>query len=107
MPLRVHNLYSDANGESHWRDIEVQWVEERNFSKLSARLPATGVIFSPMAHTYAFAIGGAIILALTLTPSLAAWFIRDRAKMEHGHAPGGQDGGWLLTRALTSQQGLR
>ena len=30
-----------------------------------------GVIFSPMAHTYAFAIGGAIVLALTLTPVLA------------------------------------
>ena len=30
-----------------------------------------GVIFSPMAHTYAFAIGGAILFALTLTPSLA------------------------------------
>ncbi len=31
-----------------------------------------GVIFSPMAHTYAFAIGGAILLALTLTPVLSA-----------------------------------
>jgi heavy metal efflux system protein len=31
----------------------------------------SGVIFSPMAHTYAFAIGGAILLALTLTPVLA------------------------------------
>jgi cobalt-zinc-cadmium resistance protein CzcA len=30
----------------------------------------SGVIFSPMAHTYAFAIGGAIVLALTLTPAL-------------------------------------
>ena len=30
------------------------------------------VIFTPMAHTYAFAIGGAIILALTLTPTLAS-----------------------------------
>ena len=30
-----------------------------------------GVIFSPMAHTYAFAIGGAILLALVLTPNLA------------------------------------
>ncbi len=30
-----------------------------------------GVIFSPMAHTYAFAIGGAVCLALTLTPTLA------------------------------------
>ncbi|AKU99859.1 Cobalt-zinc-cadmium resistance protein CzcA [Labilithrix luteola] len=32
----------------------------------------SGVIFSPMAHTYAFAIGGAIFLALTLTPALAS-----------------------------------
>ncbi len=30
-----------------------------------------GVIFAPMASTYAFAIGGAIIMALTLTPALA------------------------------------
>jgi len=31
----------------------------------------TGVIFSPMAHTYAYAIAGAFVLALTLTPVLA------------------------------------
>jgi cobalt-zinc-cadmium resistance protein CzcA len=31
-----------------------------------------GVIFSPMAHTYAFAIGGALVLAMTLTPTLAS-----------------------------------
>ena len=43
--MKIHNLYCDANGESHWRDVEVEWVEERNFSKLSARLPATGIIF--------------------------------------------------------------
>ncbi len=30
-----------------------------------------GVIFSPMAHTYAFAIGGAIVMALVVTPNLA------------------------------------
>jgi cobalt-zinc-cadmium resistance protein CzcA len=35
-----------------------------------------GVIFSPMAHTYAFAIGGAILLALTLTPVLAWRLVR-------------------------------
>ncbi|MEO6572881.1 MAG: efflux RND transporter permease subunit, partial [Polyangiaceae bacterium] len=35
-----------------------------------------GVIFSPMAHTYAFAIGGAILMALTLTPVLATRFVR-------------------------------
>src|SRR5262249_2035094 len=42
-----------------------------------------GVIFSPMAHTYAFAIGGAILLALTLTPVLAARYLE---------APGGTEG---------------
>jgi len=31
-----------------------------------------GVIMAPMAHTYAFAIGGAILLALTFTPMLAS-----------------------------------
>jgi cobalt-zinc-cadmium resistance protein CzcA len=33
----------------------------------------SGVIFSPMARTYAFAIGGAILLALTLTPAVTTW----------------------------------
>jgi cobalt-zinc-cadmium resistance protein CzcA len=32
----------------------------------------SGVIFAPMARTYAFAIGGAICLALTLTPVMAS-----------------------------------
>ena len=42
------------------------------FLPLFTMTGVSGVIFSPMAHTYAFAIGGAIILALTLTPVLAA-----------------------------------
>lgn len=50
--MRIHNLYADEKGESHWRDIEVEWVETRNFSKLSARLPATGVIFRETAGDY-------------------------------------------------------
>src|SRR6266536_4943356 len=43
--MRIHNLYTDAGGESHFRDIEVEWIETRRGSKLSKRLPATGVIF--------------------------------------------------------------
>ena len=50
--MRIHNLYTDANGESHFRDIEVEWVETRNFSKLSARLPATGIIFRETSGDY-------------------------------------------------------
>jgi hypothetical protein len=43
--MRIHNLYADASGQSHFRDIEMEWVEERRGSKLSKRLPATGIIF--------------------------------------------------------------
>jgi hypothetical protein len=50
--MRIHNLYTDANGESHFRDIEVEWVETRNFSKLSRRLPATGIIFRETSGDY-------------------------------------------------------
>jgi hypothetical protein len=50
--MRIHNLYVDAKGETHFRDIEVEWVEERNFSKLSARLPATGIIFRETSADY-------------------------------------------------------
>jgi hypothetical protein len=43
--MRIHNLYEDADGQSHFRDIEVEWVEQRGVSKLSKRMPATGIIF--------------------------------------------------------------
>ena len=43
--MRIHNLYTDEKGESHFRDIDVEWAEERRGSKLSKRLPATGIIF--------------------------------------------------------------
>src|ERR671911_371416 len=43
--MRIHNLYTTPDGESHFRDIEIDWAEERRGSKLSKRYPATGVIF--------------------------------------------------------------
>jgi heavy metal efflux system protein len=52
-----------------------------------------GVIFSPMAHTYAFAIGGAILCALTLTPVLAHKLLPDHTHEEH------DEENWLM-RAL-------
>jgi cobalt-zinc-cadmium resistance protein CzcA len=45
------------------------------FLPLFTMTGVAGVIFSPMAMTYAFAIGGAIVLALTLTPVLAGKFV--------------------------------
>ena len=50
--MRIHNLYADEKGESHWRDIEVEWTETRNFSKMSKRLPATGIIFRETSGDY-------------------------------------------------------
>ena len=45
------------------------------FLPLFTMTGVSGVIFAPMARTYAFAIGGAICLALTLTPVLASKFV--------------------------------
>jgi len=53
------------------------------FIPLFSMTGVAGVIFSPMAHTSAFAIGGAILLALTLTPVLSARYLE---------APGGTEG---------------
>ena len=43
--MRIHNLYEDANGASHFRDIEIDWAEDAPSGKLSKRLPATGIVF--------------------------------------------------------------
>ncbi len=50
--MRIHNLYTDADGSSHFRDLEVEWVEETEAGKLSERLPATGIIFRQVPPTY-------------------------------------------------------
>jgi CzcA family heavy metal efflux pump len=60
----------------------------------------TGVFFRALALTMVVSLLTSLVLALTLTPSLAAWFIRERGKLEHGHEPGNLEGGWLLTRVI-------
>ena len=50
--MRIHNLYTDAQGQSHFRDIEVEWTEEGPGGKLSKRLPATGIIFRQVQPDY-------------------------------------------------------
>jgi heavy metal efflux system protein len=42
-----------------------------------------GVIFSPMSHTYAFALITAIVLAVTLTPVLSSFLLRNGMKETH------------------------
>ena len=50
--MRIHNLYADKDGQSHFRDIEVEWVENTRGGKLSKRLPATGIIFREVPPSY-------------------------------------------------------
>ena len=50
--MRIHNLYTDDDGESHFRDIDIEWESESDFSKYSARLPATGIIFRETSGDY-------------------------------------------------------
>lgn len=50
--MHIHNLYADADGESHFRDIEVEWVQETPGGKLSERRRATGVIFRETSGDY-------------------------------------------------------
>ena len=48
------------------------------FLPLFTMTGVSGVIFSPMAHTYAFAIGGAFVLAITLTPVVLSRALKAR-----------------------------
>jgi CzcA family heavy metal efflux pump len=61
----------------------------------------TGVFFRALALTMVVSLLTSLLLALTLTPSLAGWFIRTREKLEHGHAPKDTEGGFILRRVLS------
>ena len=39
--MRIHNLYADEKGETHFRDIDVEWKNEGPGGKTSATFPAT------------------------------------------------------------------
>ena len=44
-----------------------------------------GRLFKPLAFTKSYSMAFAALLAVTLTPALAAWFIRGRIRPEHEH----------------------
>jgi hypothetical protein len=45
MGMHIHNLYCDAAGASHWRDITIEWANEGPEGKTSALQFANGIIF--------------------------------------------------------------
>jgi CzcA family heavy metal efflux pump len=60
----------------------------------------TGVFFRALALTMVVALLTSLVLALTLTPSLASWFTRDVQRATKAHTAVGADGGFLLSRAI-------
>ena len=50
--MRIHNLYVDDKGETHFRDIEVEWKNEGPGGKTSDTFKATGIIFRETPGSY-------------------------------------------------------
>ena len=50
--MKIHRLYADEKGESHWQDVEVEFTERTRAGRLSKRLPATGIIFREVPADY-------------------------------------------------------
>jgi hypothetical protein len=43
--FQVTRIYSDANGDTHFEDIIIPLIEAGNIGRLSAKEPASGIIF--------------------------------------------------------------
>ncbi len=50
--MKIHRLYTDKNGESHFQDVEVEYAETTRAGRLSKRIPATGIIFREVQPDY-------------------------------------------------------
>ena len=50
--MRIHNIWVDDEGETHFRDIEVEWGEQGPSGRYSEPLPATGIIFRQVQPDY-------------------------------------------------------
>jgi quercetin dioxygenase-like cupin family protein len=51
--MKIHHIYTDTQGESHFADIDVEYVETLGGGRLSKRFPVTSLIFreTPPAHS--------------------------------------------------------
>ena len=50
--MKIIRLYADDKGESHFEDVEVQFEAPTKSGRVSARLPATGIIFREVPGDY-------------------------------------------------------
>ena len=50
--MKIHRLWVDDRGESHFQDVEVRLDEATRAGRLSARVPVTGLIFREVPADY-------------------------------------------------------
>ena len=50
--MKIHRLWVDDRGESHFQDVEVRLDEATRAGRLSARVPVTGLIFREVQPDY-------------------------------------------------------
>ena len=50
--MKIHRLYADKNGESHFETVEIPLPEASRAGRLSERMPATGIIFREVMPDY-------------------------------------------------------
>jgi len=43
--MRIHNIYADANGESHIRDLDIEWARSGPMGKISDPVPVLSMAF--------------------------------------------------------------
>jgi hypothetical protein len=50
--MRIHRLFADEKGQSHFQDVEVEFKDSSPSGSTSARLPASGIIFRKVQPDY-------------------------------------------------------
>ena len=50
--MKIHRLYADEHGETHFQDVEIEFTETTHAGRMSARKPATGIIFREVPPDY-------------------------------------------------------
>lgn len=70
------------------------------FIPLTFLVGVAGVFFRALALTMVVSLLTSLLLAITLTPSLAGWLIRDKTKNSEGATQHDDEGGFLLKRII-------
>ena len=79
MRLRILHAAEEVGGPMFFSTI----IFVIAFLPLFTMRGVEGAIFSPMSHTYAYALGVAILLAVTLSPVLSSYLLRPEMKETH------------------------